>query len=308
MPAAEWRPRIFASSLRMALRTSKPPALRALAALRDLRVRVGAVQERVRRGGLVTLACELDELLNAPPGVPADADALLACAVWLLNDGEAHLDALAGVAAERALPDLCALLEDGVAHRALAHGGRLPEVSIPTSARVARHAWVRDFKTRSFDEMREKLRERPDIGVGEYGALLLGACERLSEELRSYQDVPWRDRPGATLTKTTLHHGNVRTQIGQLARHPSAFTIGRLLQDRAVILDDVVGIAARRPTSAAIVRELTSHLGWIARLEVRAAIVQNPFTPLRVAMILSVTCRGRLRHVPAGALHPRLRA
>jgi hypothetical protein len=41
--------------------------------------------------------------------------------------------------------------------------------------------------------------------------------------------------------------------------------------------------------------------------ELRAAIVANPFTPLRVAMILAATCRGRLRRIPHGAVHPRVR-
>ena len=284
--------------------------LRTLAGIRDLRVRVGAVEKRFRSSGVAALATDLGELLETPPGSQADADALLACAVWLLNDGEPHLDALERIAVARGLAGLHALLEDGAAHRSLARGGRLPEVGLSEIARVSRQQYVRslEVQTTVFEEMRADLRNRPELSASEQWDLMLAACTRHAEEVRRLQGQARRDASVPKLTFVTFPRGVVRSQISRLARHQSAFAIGRLLRDRDVLSDDVVSIAARRPTTAAIVRELTSHLGWIALLDVRAAIALNPYTPLRTAMILATTCRGRLRHAPLGTVHPRVSA
>jgi hypothetical protein len=299
-----------ASCFIMRPRASRPPALRALSGILDLRVRVGAVERRFRSSGAVTLATDLDALLEAPPGVQADADALLACAIWLLNDGEPHLDALDALAVARKLRGLHALLENGAAHRSLARGGRLPEAGLSEVARVARHVHLVEVRTTVFQEMRAELRRRPELSAMEQWDLIAAASDRHTEEVRRIQALPSCERDPSVLVHTSVPAPRwvVRSQIARLAQHHSAFAIGRLLRDRDVLPGDVVTIAARRPTTAAIVRELTSHLGWIARADVRVAIALNPFTPLRTALILATTCRGRLRHAPAGTVHPRVSA
>jgi hypothetical protein len=288
-------------------RSANRAALAVLAGIVDLDVRVGAVGDRFRRAGGATFAAELDELLGTSPGRGPETDALLACAVWLLNDGERHLDALDGLAVAHGLAKLHALLEDGSAHRSLARGGRLPDVGLSEVAQVQRHAFVRFVETDAFDELAATRRERADLPASEWLALFMGALERHQQIVDGLADVRWGERPGATISRRSLLATELRAQITRFTRHPSPFAIGRLLRDRAVRLQDVVAIAARRPSTAGIVRALTTNTRWLARLEVRAAIVANPFTPLRVAMILAATCRGRLRRIPHGAVHPRVR-
>jgi hypothetical protein len=280
-----------------------------LAAIVDLDVRVGAVGERFRRAGVAAFASDLDALLAQPPSAGGgEADALLACAIWLLNGGERHLPALDAVAVERGLGALHAVLADGAAHRSLARGGRLPDVGLFESARIERHVAYRSVDTGAFDELSVTRAEQHALGTREYFELLGVACDRHQERMRGRADLPRSERPPVTLTRLAVSPRGVRAQIARLGRHPSAFTIGRLLREREVRLADVVGIAARRPTTAALVRELTSHLGWVAHPNVRAAIVANPYTPLRVALILAVTCRGRLERMAEGVVHPRVRA
>jgi hypothetical protein len=79
--------------------------------------------------------------------------------------------------------------------------------------------------------------------------------------------------------------------VGPLLPHPSPVLIGRLLRERWLPLRAVLVIASRRPTSEAIPLVLASHDGWLVRLEVREALVQNPFTPPAVALPLLPSVR-----------------
>ena len=105
-----------------------------------------------------------------------------------------------------------------------------------------------------------------------------------------------------------MHPASVRRAVTRLGQHHSAFTIGRLLDDPSTREGDVIAIAARRPTTPAIVRHLTSRPRWMQLPSVRAALVANPCTPTRVALLLAATCLPRLRGIAAaGNVHPRVR-
>jgi hypothetical protein len=112
---------------------------------------------------------------------------------------------------------------------------------------------------------------------------------------------------GEPYVREVIHPSMVRTQIERLVHHPSAFTIGRLLDEPAVRARDVVTIAARRPTTDAIVRQLTSRSRWMQVPAVRVAILENPFTPTRVSLILAPTCLARLGAIASANVHPLVR-
>jgi len=98
-----------------------------------------------------------------------------------------------------------------------------------------------------------------------------------------------------------------RTSHGEgFAMHPSPILIGRLLRERWLELEDVLHVAARRPTTPALAFELASHDRWLQRLEVREAMAQNPFTPTGIVLSLLPSIRRRLLwHLrDAGDAHP----
>ncbi|MEP7121520.1 MAG: hypothetical protein ABJE95_11440 [Byssovorax sp.] len=93
-----------------------------------------------------------------------------------------------------------------------------------------------------------------------------------------------------------------RTRLHQLLRHHDPRMIRRLVASRAILLEHVVTIAARRPTTAAIVREICASRRWMLHAEVREAIAANPFTPADVLLALLPTLpRIELRRLRSGA-------
>ncbi len=91
-----------------------------------------------------------------------------------------------------------------------------------------------------------------------------------------------------------------------LLEHQSPVLIRRVLRRRWLPLRHVLVIASRRPTSEAIALELACHDGWVGRVEVRDAMVMNPFTPTALVLaLLPTVSAGRWRHLAAaGDAHP----
>jgi len=96
--------------------------------------------------------------------------------------------------------------------------------------------------------------------------------------------------------------------VPRILMHPDAEVVRRLLGAPALRLNEALVIASRRPTSDAIVREITSSLRWIARVEVREALVGNPFVKPAVALALLPTLlHGAQRSLRRGGIHPIVR-
>lgn len=88
-------------------------------------------------------------------------------------------------------------------------------------------------------------------------------------------------------------------RLHRLLQHHDPRMIRRLVASRWIHREHVVEIAARRPTTEAIVRELCASSRWMLRAEVREALASNPFTPASVVRsllpTLSVLALRRLR-------------
>jgi hypothetical protein len=80
-------------------------------------------------------------------------------------------------------------------------------------------------------------------------------------------------------------------RIEELRLHPSARMIERLLRQPWLRLSDVLLIAARRPTSEAIVACVLSSPRWNRYIAVREALVLNPFAPGSITLRLLPTLR-----------------
>jgi hypothetical protein len=279
------------------------PALRSLAAIVDLPVRVGAVARRAEARPEAFVA-ELASLVDsASLGSVADAEALLACALWLLDRGSSRVSELHAIARRDGHELVAVLLDEAPAHRGLAPGGRLPPLPIPETARVVRRLFGSGDYHRLIDGVRydpmPSLPERPRATPADFSSL-----GPLEEDFAVWT-WSYEPEPCAWIAMNPLA---VRRAVTRLGQHHSPVTIGRLLDDVATRERDVIAIAARRPTTPAIVAQLTSRLRWMNLPSVRAALVANPCTPSRAALLLAVTCLPRLRGLVAvGNVHPRVR-
>jgi hypothetical protein len=97
--------------------------------------------------------------------------------------------------------------------------------------------------------------------------------------------------------------------MGRLRRHTSPRFVRRLLEEPTLELRDVVAIAARRPTDAAILAEIAASGRWVRHLPVREALVDNPFaSPGMAVKYLATLPSPFVRRVARAAeLHPLLR-
>jgi len=129
--------------------------------------------------------------------------------------------------------------------------------------------------------------------------------------------LPGRLPDPCVSTQTATHLASISAKVrarsfwlptDRILAHPDSRIVGRLLRAPSLRLHDALTIASRRPTSDAIVKELTRSLRWIAHIEVREALVANPFVRPAVALILLPTLLApALRALGRGSVHPLVR-
>jgi hypothetical protein len=287
------------------------PSLGGLARVTDLSVRVAAA--RVRLGGNAE-ACvtELAALVvRARAGVDDARVALLACAQALAADDDEVLAPRLLVAAEALRATHAAhMLRDAPPHRAIGPKGRLREVCVPEHIGWSTVEYrLRDFR----------------LGYSESSALenLLSIERRWISEWRGEPAHPadevypsddpahhghwvWDGaRDGAPLPASAPYVVHVRLPPDRLL-HPSPIAVRNALA--AAELRDVLVIASRRPSSAAIAREVARAITWTRRVEVRRALCMNPFTPTGIVLRFLPTLGSQVvAEVARGPVHPLVR-
>jgi hypothetical protein len=94
------------------------------------------------------------------------------------------------------------------------------------------------------------------------------------------------ERDGRPLTlgeRKQLARAANRELLARLLRDPDPTVIRLLLGNPRVTEADVLAIAARRPTTAEMQREIYASPRWIARYHVKRALVLNPFSPCDIS-------------------------
>ena len=261
------------------------PLLRSIGCILDLPAQVHAATLRLRRLGASGAAGALDELaLASRSGHPTDDAALLACALALIEEDDTWRDAIHAAAVRIGAMVAAAMLARGLPpHKRMSRHGRLPDTDMLEHARVPRQWRLVEWS---------RTRLKPDRNFWD-------------EDARELAPEPTVEVHVFTLKRT---HPWVRRRVEQLGRHPSAIVIHRLLRSSACTPKDAVRVAARRPVTDALVRELTSHRPTIAMTGVRIALAANPFTPSRVALLLTPACRPQLRTLTRSNVLPEVRA
>jgi hypothetical protein len=139
------------------------------------------------------------------------------------------------------------------------------------------------------------------FGYDRHAALYAGARELGDEQLgllllSAQPPPPGRphalDLPGAReLTlgeRKSLARGRRREMLDRLLRDPDQSVLQILLGNPRITEEDVVRLAARRPTTGAAQRAILRCERFIARYAVKRALVLNPYTPTNLAARLVV--------------------
>jgi hypothetical protein len=80
-----------------------------------------------------------------------------------------------------------------------------------------------------------------------------------------------------------------RNTLDRLLRDPDHRVITLVLDNPRLRERDVVVIASRRPTSAAVLRVISRHQRWSSRYRIRKTLACNPYTPSEIACRLFAT-------------------
>lgn len=91
-------------------------------------------------------------------------------------------------------------------------------------------------------------------------------------------------RPLSLGERKSLARRPTRAQIARLLRDPNPAVTRILLQNPMVTEDDVLRIAAMRPGSAEVLREVAQHRRWMSQARILRALVLNPATPAEIAV------------------------
>lgn len=102
--------------------------------------------------------------------------------------------------------------------------------------------------------------------------------------------------------------GADRALLERLLEDLSPLVVKKICTNPRIDLTDILGVATRRPNLAESLLILARSPRWIARYELRLALVSNPYTPTGVSLKFLPLLRGPdLRRVAhAGDLHPAL--
>lgn len=93
-------------------------------------------------------------------------------------------------------------------------------------------------------------------------------------------------RPLTLGERKSLARRRDRNVLARVLRDPSPDVVRILLENPALTEADVVRLAARRPIDPRVLLALVADLRWVIRPAVRKSLVQNPWTPLDVALRL----------------------
>jgi hypothetical protein len=239
-----------------------------LTALPDRAVARAFLSDRLSTLGPSVLASELDALIeSATRGQTIERAAMIALASWvahLLATGDTEsIPALSAAATNDGRRFAEATFASSQPRKTLASGGKLAEVGMPVFMSLT---GIPPFRSSMFESQEAYKSHRAWLLMNR--GMQIYAFRFLREAAR---------------------------------RHHDPIFVGRLLEQRWMALPDVIRIAARRPSTKAMVLTIATRDRWLKRSEVREALAENPYTPSALALVLLVTARdGLLRVVVHG--------
>ncbi len=97
-----------------------------------------------------------------------------------------------------------------------------------------------------------------------------------------------------------------RFMIDRLIRDRNPMVIAQLLNNPRLVEQDVIHIAALRPTTPKVLTLVANHQRWSSRYAVRKALACNPYTPTPISLnLLSILMLQDLRFIANNGVLPR---
>ncbi len=93
-----------------------------------------------------------------------------------------------------------------------------------------------------------------------------------------------RGRPLALGERKSIARKRDRNLLNQVIRDPHPDVIRIVLDNPAIVEDDVVRLCAQRPIASAILLQVFQHPRWILRHRIRLTLALNPYTPESVTL------------------------
>jgi hypothetical protein len=138
------------------------------------------------------------------------------------------------------------------------------------------------------------------------------AGEDASAEETPRKDIPdfGQGRPLSLGERKSIARKRDRNLLARVIRDPHPDVIRILLDNPALVEDDVVRLCARRPVPSQVLVQVFQHPRWILRYRIRLTLALNPHTPEDVAVqMLPHLAPSDLREVAqSGQLSERVRA
>jgi hypothetical protein len=155
------------------------------------------------------------------------------------------------------------------------------------------------------DRLREEATGRKLLSLDR----LLRRAPRMAHQERSCRELPVPDYgAGRELTvgeRRSLARRPNRRSFEKLLLDPHPLVISQLLRNPRLVEDDVVRMAARRPSRIDVLEAIARMPRWLSRQRVRLALLLNPGTPPSIAIPLLGACtRVELREVIASTDTP----
>ena len=129
-----------------------------------------------------------------------------------------------------------------------------------------------------------------------------------SDELRA--PLIGGDRDVTLGERRSLARSLNRNVLERLLADPDPVVIGHLLKNPRIIERDVLAISSRRPTSVDVLNTVFCSDRWIRSRAVQLALIQNPYSPVDIALALvALVDEDGLRQVIAArAIHTLVRS
>jgi len=99
-----------------------------------------------------------------------------------------------------------------------------------------------------------------------------------------YIDVKFKDV--ALGMKKTMGRIGDRDLINRLLHEQEPTVIEQILNNPGLTEDQVVRIAAKRPTAGMVLKQIAKNQKWICRYRIQRALVSNPYTPTDISVRL----------------------
>lgn len=159
---------------------------------------------------------------------------------------------------------------------------------------------------RSWIEALRGLAER----TGMKGGLLLSQIPPYREGISGYTEEEEASMEYIPLgERISLAKGMDMGTLNRLLPDPDPRVVKALLDNPRITESEVIKIASKRPNSQKVLKVISLHRRWIFRYRVRKALVCNPYTPPRIAIILLTGFLQKDVELIAGnpGLHPLVR-